>query len=208
MSDLQNIARARVAELAAARRATTTPVKSSKIHRDNSDRNFSNIETSDANKRWDEFNLPEWLAPLVQNPMWARRFASLLNDGHQARLRKLVEVVELHAHNKVHFLNKSCSRANWEETVQRMNKLLTAEHLANEVEQRLGEVTADQKRAIHAVVIRLRDRVLQYAAQVQETMRRGRLKTNAFKFFAWLTSSAGIERQRLALAAWPSKATA
>ncbi|MFF5004772.1 hypothetical protein ACFY3G_18310 [Streptomyces phaeochromogenes] len=208
MSDFQKIARDRMAALTTARRTTTTPVQSSKIHRDTSKRNFRLIETPEDTKHWDEFNLPEWLAPLVQNLPWAKRYASLLNDGHEAKLRKLVEVIEQTSHtNRMHMLNASCSHANWEATAKRMAELLATERLANEVVQRL-EATGDQKLAIYAVCYRLRDRVLSYAASVQEKWRQGRIKTNAFKYFAYITSEKAMERQRLAAAAWASRATA
>ncbi len=209
MPDFQEIARVRMNELAAIRGRVTTPVGSAKIHRDSSYRNSSYIETPAVGKQWDELNLPDWLTPLVQNVPWAKRFALLLNDGHHAQLRKLVEVVEETAHtSKFRYINKSCSHDNWEATLNRMNELLATERLANEVEQRLDlEATTAQKRAIYAACYRLRSAVLRYAVTVQEMSRLGRVKTTAFKFFNWLVSPGGLERQRLATAAWSSGVT-
>src|SRR5436305_5101828 len=184
MPGFQDIARVRMSELAAIRERVTTPAQSAKIHRDSSYRNSSYIETPEASKQWDELNLPDWLAPLVQNLLWAKRFASLLNEGHHAQLRKLVEVVEETAHtSKLRFINRSCSHDNWEATLNRMNELLATERLANEVEQRLDlEATSREKRAIYAACYRLRGAVLRYAVTVQEMSRLGKLKTTTFKF--------------------------
>lgn len=204
MSDFNDIARQRIESFAAVRQRLAAPVEAVEIHRDSSYRNLSSIETPEGSTRWDELTLPLWLAPLVQNVQWARRFASLLNDGHQAQLRKLVEVIETSPINKkTHFLNRSCSHANWAATVRRMNELLATERLATEVEQRLNlEATDSERRAIYAACYRLRGGVVRYAVTVQEMARAGKVKTTAFKFFNWLVSPHALERQRLAAAAW------
>lgn len=206
MPGFQDIARVRMNELASIRERVTAPVGSAEIHRDSSYRDSSFVETPEGNTKWDELNLPSWLAPLVQNVRWAGRFASLLNEGYYAQLRKLVEVIEETAHtSKFKYINKSCSHDNWEATLQRMNEQLATDRLANEVEQRLNlEATDREKRAIYAACYRLRGAVLRYAVTVQEMAQLGKVKTTAFKFFNYLVSPKTLERQRLALAAWPS----
>jgi hypothetical protein len=193
-------------ELTAIRERVTAPVGSADIHRDSSYRDSSYIETPEAGRQWDEFNLPDWLTPFVQNLGWAKRLASLLNEGHYAQVRKLVEVIEETAHtSKIRFMNKSCSYDNWEATLDRMNEHLATDRLANEVEQRLDLKGTDrEKRAIYAACYRLRGAVIQYAVTVQEYAHLGKVKTTAFKFFNYLVSPKALERQRLALAAWPS----
>ena len=209
MSDFSDIARQRIEDLAAIRKQATAPFEAAEIHRDSSYRNSRLIETPEGSTRWDELTLPVWLAPLVQNVQWARRFASLLNDGHYAQLRKLVEVIETSPINKkTHFLNRSCSHANWATTVRRMNELLATERLATEVEHRLSlDATDSERRAIYAACYRLRGAVVRYAVTVQEMAQLGKVKTTAFKFFNWLVSPGALERQQLAAAAW-SPATA
>ena len=206
MPGFQDIARVRMNELAAIRERVAAPVGLADIHRDSSYRDSSFVETPEGNTRWDELNLPSWLVPLVQNLGWAKRFASLLNEGHYAQLRRLVEVVEETAHtSKFKYINRSCSYENWEATLRRMNELLATDRLANEVEQRLDLKGTDrEKRAIYAACYRLKGAVLQYAVTVQEYASLGKVKTTAFKFFNYLVSPKALERQRLALAAWPS----
>src|SRR5260370_11735304 len=198
MPDFQEIARVRMNELAAIRGRVTSPVGSAKIHRDSSYRNSSYIETPAVGKAWEELDLAGSATPLVQNGPWAKRLALLLNDGHHAQLRKLVEVVEETAHtSKFRYINKSCSHDNWEATLNRMNELLATERLANEVEQRLDlEATTAQKRAIYAACYRLRIAVLRYSVPVQELTLLGRWTTTAFRFFNWLVIPDRLERPR------------
>lgn len=211
MSDFSDIARQRIEDLAAIRQRVTAPIESAKIHRDSSYRDSSSIETPEDGTRCDEFNLPSWLVPLVQNLPWAKRTASLLNGGHYAQLHKLVEVIEATGINKkINFFNTSCSHDSWDATVVRMNKQLAAERLANEVMERLDlrDTTDGEKRAIYAACYRLRGAVVRYAVTVQEMARAGKVKTTAFKFFNWLVSPGALERQRLAETAWLSGSVA
>ncbi len=162
-------------------------------HRINSFRKISNIETSEGRKkqRWNPENLPDWLTPYVQNTPWAIRYAQLLNDGGEVVLKKLVAHLptvkwRTDKPKPLFYMNASCSKKNWDDTVAQVMEWIKIESMANEVCRRI-QATKAQSRAIYGICWRMGYRVIRHAVTVQELHHANAIKTDRFRFFCWLT---------------------
>lgn len=151
------------------------------LHRVNSSRN-SNSPIEPRAAQWTINNLPEWLLPYVQNPMWAKRLVQLLNEGNAQILAQVVRHTKKVAkRDPVHYFARCVSRKKWTETTKEMLKKIKVDKLAAEVVKRLG---AKEKHlnAIYAACWRLQGGVIRHAITAQEVGK------NRFVFFCWLTS--------------------
>lgn len=166
----------------------TTSVKDLLSHRINSYRTSRDIEPSDG--------IPKELIPYVQNTLWAKRVIGLIREGYGAELHKFVEQAN---HTKprlpYNYFNKSWGKDNLQDTLRQMRAKLKLERICEDVFKRL-KAKKEQLRAIYAACIRLGDSTMRYAVTAQETAASGRIKTNTFKFFCWLTSEKTLARQK------------
>lgn len=166
--------------------ASMADVLQRSAHRYNKNRNNKKIETT-AKKAW-ATELPLWLQPLVQNRLWAKRYARLLREN-PIELRKTAERA-LQARKPYHYMNRACSHAQWPRTLERWAEMLKVDRCAAEVIKRL-QATKKQVPAIYAACYRYGTTALRHAVTAAETARHSR-----FKYFCWLTSPKRFEEVR------------
>lgn len=154
-------------------------------HRYNSYRSNGLIETIDKTPVLVKDSLPEWLRPVVQNEMWAKRYQKLETEA-PIELRALVSYALKNARDVFRYMNKACSKANWDETVKKWRKSLNVARIAPEIIKRIG-ARKSQYKAVYKAVWRFGEGVLRHAVTAEEL---GRDRVKLFCWLVWKSNQA------------------